>query len=62
MASQLVPVVVNTDHCIGHLVVRGPVGFEAYDADELSLGLRPLLMPPPRWIVAARQPEGGNAA
>ena len=31
--------VFNGRHCLGHILARGKTGFEAFDADDKSLGL-----------------------
>lgn len=39
-APNLIPLIVH-EHCIGHLLARGRLGFEAFDIDEHSLGVFP---------------------
>jgi hypothetical protein len=29
----------SEQHCLGHILARGKLGFEAFDADDKSLGL-----------------------
>jgi hypothetical protein len=31
----------NGKECVGHVIARGKTGFEAYDADDKSLGVFP---------------------
>jgi hypothetical protein len=35
----LLQAVYDGQHCLGHLLARGKLGFEAFDADDRSLGV-----------------------
>jgi hypothetical protein len=43
LASQLVSVYSDDRerHCLGHVLARGKLGFEAFDADDKSIGIYP---------------------
>lgn len=51
----LIPLIVH-ERCIGHLIERGKLGFEAFDAADQSIGVFPTAAAAVTALIAAATP------
>jgi hypothetical protein len=59
--NPLIPILAG-NVCIGHLIERGRAGFEAFDRNDVSLGLFASAAAAVDALIAAAAPPPGDAA